>query len=61
MRFIVVNGRTPTPSSFCTQCCAPIRGSYLRDIATRLAYCGHRCYLDHFRAPVLALQLYART
>jgi hypothetical protein len=61
MRFIVVNGRTPTPSSFCAQCCARIRGSYLRDIATRLTYCGHECYFDHFRASVVALQRYART
>jgi hypothetical protein len=61
MRFIVVNGRTPTPSSFCAQCCAPIRGSYLRDIATRLTYCGHSCYRYQFRASVPAVQLYART
>jgi hypothetical protein len=35
MRFVLVNGRTPGPQSFCTLCCEPIGGSYLRDIATR--------------------------
>jgi hypothetical protein len=37
MKFILVNGRTPRPQSFCARCCEPIGASYLRDIATRLA------------------------
>ncbi len=28
MKFIVVNGRTPIPQSFCALCCEPIAGSY---------------------------------
>ena len=34
MEFILVNGRTPRPQSFCARCCEPIGASYLREIAT---------------------------
>jgi hypothetical protein len=44
MKFILVNGRTPRPQSFCARCCEPIGASYLREIATRLSYCDHGCY-----------------
>jgi hypothetical protein len=44
MKFILVNGRTPCPQSYCTQCCEPIGETYLREIATGLSYCDHRCY-----------------
>jgi hypothetical protein len=46
MKFVLVNGRTPCPQSFCALCCEPIGESYLREIATRLSYCGPKCYLD---------------
>ncbi|MCA1426990.1 MULTISPECIES: hypothetical protein [unclassified Bradyrhizobium] len=42
--FVLVNGRTPFRQTSCMQCCEPIRGSYLREIATRLPYCDHQCY-----------------
>ncbi|MBR0959794.1 hypothetical protein [Bradyrhizobium japonicum] len=42
--FVLVNGRTPFRPTWCTQCCEPISGSYLREIATRLPYCDHQCY-----------------
>jgi hypothetical protein len=45
MKFILVNGRTPRPESFCALCCEPIGETYLREIATRLSYCDHQCYL----------------
>jgi hypothetical protein len=45
MKFILVNGRTPRPQSFCALCCEPIGETYLRDIATRLSYCDPQCYL----------------
>ena len=35
MKFVLVNGRTPRPQSFCALCCESIGGSYLREIATR--------------------------
>jgi hypothetical protein len=34
MRFVLVNGRTPPPQSFCAWCCEPIGESYLRELAT---------------------------
>jgi len=46
MKFILVNGRTPRPPSFCAMCCKPIGESYLREAATRLSYCDHACYVD---------------
>ena len=39
MRFVLVNGRTPCPQTFCMLCCEPIGTSYLREIGTRLPYC----------------------
>jgi hypothetical protein len=60
MKFVLVNGRTPRPRSFCALCCEPIEGSYLRDLATRLSYCNHRCYVGHCMVPVLTLQRHAR-
>src|SRR6266849_1948280 len=41
MRFVLVNGRTPCPQTFCVLCCEPIGASYLREIGTRLCYCHH--------------------
>ena len=60
MKFLLVNGRTPRPRSFCAQCCEPIDESYLRDIATRLSYCDHSCYVGRCTALVLTLQRHAR-
>jgi hypothetical protein len=39
MKFVVVNGRTPRPHSFCESCRQPIGESYLRELSTRLPYC----------------------
>jgi hypothetical protein len=47
MKFVLVNGRTPRAQSFCALCCEPIGKTYLREIATRLSYCDHQCYLGH--------------
>jgi hypothetical protein len=60
MKFVLVNGRTPRPQSFCALCCESIRESYLRDIATRLSYCDHECYVGHCKVAVPALQNHAR-
>jgi hypothetical protein len=60
MRFVFVTGRTPRPQSLCAMCCEPIGENYLREIATRLCYCGHECYRNRGRAPVPALQYHAR-
>jgi hypothetical protein len=47
MQFVLVNDRSPLSQSFCTLCCEPIQEGYVREIATRLSYCGHKCYFDH--------------
>ena len=60
MKFILVNGRTPSPPSFCALCCKPIGQSYVRETATRLSYCDHRCYVDHYKMLFLALEDHAR-
>jgi len=49
MRFVLVNGRTPCPQSFCLLCCELIGTSYLREIGTRLPYC------DHNATPITAI------
>jgi hypothetical protein len=59
MRFVCVNGRTPRTQSFCALCCESIGESYLRNIATHLAYCNHKCYLDYCKVPALAPQYHA--
>jgi hypothetical protein len=60
MRFILVNGRTPCPRSFCALCCEPIVASYLREIDTRLSYCDAKCYAEHCQGAVLAIEILAR-
>ena len=59
MKFVLVNGRTPRTQSLCALCCESIGESYLRDIVTQLPYCNHKCYVDHCKVPVLALQYHA--
>jgi hypothetical protein len=54
-----VNGKTPRTQSFCTLCGEPIVESYLRDIAAQLPYCNYKCYVDHCKVSVLAIQYHA--
>jgi hypothetical protein len=60
IRFVVVNGRTPRPRSFCVLCRESIGASYLREIGTLLPYCDHTCYADHCRKAVLVIENHAR-
>ena len=60
MKFVLVNGRTPNPPSFCALCCVSIGERYLRELTTRLSYCDHQCYLGHCKLAVHALQKRAR-
>jgi hypothetical protein len=60
VRFILVNGRTPRPESFCVMCDQPIEKSYLREIGTHLIYCDHDCYADHCESAFLLLENRAR-
>ena len=56
MQFILVNGRSPRAQPVCTLCSKLIGEDYLREIATRLSYCSHECYVDHCTNAVLALE-----
>jgi hypothetical protein len=60
MKFVVVNGRSQRAQSFCAQCCKPIGQGYLRDIATRLSYCDHKCYVGDRKVAVRALEFQAK-
>jgi hypothetical protein len=60
MKFVLVNGRSPNPQSFCALCCEPINETYLRDLATRLSYCGHVCYRGHCELAFEVLKQRAR-
>jgi hypothetical protein len=42
MKFVLLNGRTPCPQSFCALCFGPIGETYLRELTARLSYCD-RC------------------
>ena len=50
MKFVLVNGRTPQPLDYCAFCCTPIREGYVRDLASRFAYCRHACWGAHCKA-----------
>jgi hypothetical protein len=60
MKFVVVNGRSPRLQSTCTQCRKEIGDSYLRDIATRLSYCTHKCYAGRRKSAISAIRFQAR-
>ena len=60
MKFVLVNGRTPRPDSFCALCSEPIGRSYLRELGTRSSYCDHACYLGHLWVEASALKQSAR-
>jgi hypothetical protein len=58
MNFVLVNGRKPFRQSFCARCAEPIgEGGYLRDIRTRLCYCGWGCYALQSRSAMLLLEM----
>ncbi len=47
MKFVLANDRAPDPQSFGALCCEPIAETYLREIAIRLSYYGHRANFGH--------------
>jgi hypothetical protein len=55
MKFVLVNGRTPHPKSSCSMCREQIGETYLRELSTRLFYCGHDCYREHCQATLSIL------
>ena len=61
MNFVLVNGRTPFRKSFCVLCDKPIsEEGYLRDIRTRLCYCGLACYALQSKSGMLLLEVHSR-
>jgi hypothetical protein len=50
MKFVLVNGRTPRTPACCALCCGLIAEGYVRDVATGLSYCNHRCWVERRRA-----------
>ena len=56
MKFVLVNGRTPFRQSSCMLCCELIGEGYLRDVRTRLCYCGAACYALHYGADIVQLE-----
>ena len=59
MKFVLVNGRTPRPQSFCAFCCELIGESYLRELTTRLSHCDHECYAGEGKFAASILQNHA--
>jgi hypothetical protein len=60
MRYVLVNGRTPCPRSFCVLCCELIGAGYLREIGTGLCYCDHDCYDSHCQSAIQLLDRRAK-
>jgi hypothetical protein len=60
MKFVLVNGNTPSRQSFCVLCGEPIGAGYLREIGTQLYYCDPDCYADHCKSAIMALADFAR-
>jgi hypothetical protein len=60
MKFVVVNGRTPRPQSVCALCCKSIGASYVRELTTRLSYCGDNCYAGNCKVAAAMLPKRAR-
>ena len=61
MKFVLVNGRTPRPQSFCALCCKPIGESYLREqLTTRPSYCDDKCYAGNCKVAAPAPQKHVR-
>jgi hypothetical protein len=60
MRFILVNGRTPRPHTFCVLCRNPIGAAYLREVGTHLIYCDHDCFADHCESAAQLVESHAR-
>jgi hypothetical protein len=61
VNYVLVNDRTPFRRACCVQCREPIGQGYLRDIGTRLCYCGTTCYAVHRAGAVAPLEKRAQS
>ena len=55
MRYILVNDRKPRQNSYCCFCLGVLVESYLREIPTRLKYCGVGCFNEHCHTAAVAI------
>ncbi len=60
MKYVLVNGRTPSPQALCSFCCEPIGERYLRELATHLSFCDRQCYAGHSAIAARAMQKRAK-
>lgn len=54
MRYVVVNSRKPKVNNHCALCTATLEQSYLRELSTRIKYCGLGCYEEHVLSAIMA-------
>jgi hypothetical protein len=59
MKFVIVADRT-LKGRHCGLCCGAIKGSYVRDLETRLPYCGPDCYREHLDMSARPLESHGR-
>jgi hypothetical protein len=61
MNFVLVNDRTPFRKNFCVICSKPVgEEGYLREIRTRLCYCGPACYAFQSNSGTLLMEIQCR-
>ena len=57
IKFICVTDRE-VENGYCTLCTSKVTSPYLRQRATRLLYCGTKCYWEHYNVGLLAIEDY---
>ena len=57
IKFICVTDRE-VENGYCTLCTSKLTSPYLRQRATRLLYCGTKCYWEHYNVGLLAVEDY---
>ena len=55
MKFVLVNGRTPYPQTFCMLRCESIKSGYLCPTTTQYPHCDYECY-SHYCESVARLR-----
>lgn len=55
MRYVIVNGRVPRVNNHCALCASTLEASYLRELSTRIKYCGVGCYTEHVLSALQAI------
>jgi hypothetical protein len=53
MRYVLVNERVPKVNSYCALCLCQLDNGYVRELSTRIKYCGIGCYTEHCMSALL--------